>query len=425
MELRLPELGEGIYEAELVEWLVKPGDDVKHGQIIAEVLTDKATMELPSPFSGRIAELHHKPGDEMKIGEVIMTYTTGTSEEPSKSHAAEPSPSQHRETQQQRIVQGAPHEPTATHPNGISHGQATKVRVQAAPSVRRMARGLGIDLTKIRGSGPDGRILIDDLTQFIQSTNLSTAPTETQFDARGESNAVRGAPFQPGTRVKLRGVRRKIARHMAEAKQRIPHFSYVDQCDVTELVRVRESLQGSFSQSGVKLTYLPFVVQAVVTALAENPLINSTLDEEADEIIFHDQYHIGIATDTPEGLVVPVVRDADRKDLMQLARDIQRLTSDARSGKLAAGDLRGGTFTITSIGSIGGLITTPIINHPEVGILGIGKIVRQPVLDDSDHVRPAEMVYLSYSFDHRVVDGALAAKFSNAVIKRLENPATQ
>jgi pyruvate/2-oxoglutarate dehydrogenase complex dihydrolipoamide acyltransferase (E2) component len=420
MDFQLPELGEGIYEAELVEWRVKPGDDVKPGQSLAEVLTDKATIDLPSPFTGRISELHFETGSEMKVGQVILTYTTVTEEEPAKTTEGQP-----RSSRKQTVAQSPVRRPAdGVKENGKSHSQGSEVRAQAAPAVRRLARGLGIDLATIAGSGPSGRILIDDLTERIQSTDTPAPTRETQFNAGQESTPARGDHFKPGARVKLRGVRRKIAQRMVQAKQKIPHFSYVDQCDVTNLVRLRASLKESFAQSGVKLTFLPFVVKAVVAALAEVPLVNSRLDEATEEILLHDHYHIGIATDTPDGLVVPVVRNANRKDLMQLAGDIQRLTSAARSGKLAAGDLRGSTFTITSIGSIGGLITTPIINYPEVGIAGIGKIVRQPMFDDAGNVRAADMIYLSYSFDHRVLDGATAAVFSNAVIRQLENPAT-
>jgi pyruvate dehydrogenase E2 component (dihydrolipoamide acetyltransferase)/2-oxoisovalerate dehydrogenase E2 component (dihydrolipoyl transacylase) len=210
---------------------------------------------------------------------------------------------------------------------------------------------------------------------------------------------------------------------MALAKRTIPHYSYVDECDVTDLVRLREGLCETFARSGVKLTYLAFVVKAVVAALKEVPIVNSSLDEEGGEIVLHDRYSIGIAVATPAGLVVPVVRDADRKDLAAIARDIDRLSSEARAGKSRRDDLRGGTFTVTSVGNIGGLFSTPVINHPEVGILGIGKVVKRPVFDAAGNVRPADIVYLSFSFDHRVVDGAVGAAFANAVLRRLHNPA--
>ncbi len=223
--------------------------------------------------------------------------------------------------------------------------------------------------------------------------------------------------------MKLQGVRRKIAEHLVLAKRTIPHYSYVDECDVTEVVRLRESLRNDFTKAGVKLTYMPFLIKAVVAALKQVPLVNASLDEESGEIVLHDRYHIGVAVATPAGLIVPVVHDADRKDLLQIAGEVERLSAEAKAGKSKLEDLRGGTFTITSVGSIGGLFSTPIINHPEVGILGVGKIVKRPRYDAAGKVQPADVVYLSFSFDHRVVDGAVGAVFGNAIIAQLQNPA--
>jgi pyruvate dehydrogenase E2 component (dihydrolipoamide acetyltransferase)/2-oxoisovalerate dehydrogenase E2 component (dihydrolipoyl transacylase) len=210
---------------------------------------------------------------------------------------------------------------------------------------------------------------------------------------------------------------------MVEAKHTIPHYSYVDECDVTDLVKLREALKESFTKKGTKLTYLAFAVQAAVAALKEVPIVNATLDEKAGEIVLHDRYHIGIAVATPSGLIVPVVRDADNKNLVDLAREIDRLSDDARRGKQHLEDLKGGTFTVTSIGNIGGLFATPIIPPPQLGILGVGKIVKRPIFDEHGQIKPADMVYLSFSFDHRVLDGAVGAAFGNAVIKHLQNPA--
>ena len=210
---------------------------------------------------------------------------------------------------------------------------------------------------------------------------------------------------------------------MVHAKRVIPHYSYVDECDVTELVRLRDTLKPAYARAGVKLTYLAFIVKAVVHALKEVPIVNSSLDESKNEIVLHDRYHIGVAVATPGGLIVPVIRDADQRDLGGLAREIERLGNDARAGKQRLEDLRGGTFSLTSLGAVGGLISTPIINHPEVAILGVGRVVKRPVFDAKGNVRPADIVYLSLSFDHRVIDGAVGAAFANALIERLQNPA--
>jgi pyruvate dehydrogenase E2 component (dihydrolipoamide acetyltransferase)/2-oxoisovalerate dehydrogenase E2 component (dihydrolipoyl transacylase) len=275
-----------------------------------------------------------------------------------------------------------------------------------------MARKLGIDLTRVHGTGPEGRVLIDDLSAHIKPAPEQAKPAAPLLNYG-----------KPGTRIKLQGVRRTIAERMIASKRTIPHYSYMDECDVTELVKLREALRDPYARIGVKLTYLAFFVKAAAAALKEVPLVNSSLDEPAGEIVLHDRYDIGVAVATPAGLFVPVVREADRKDLAQIARDIERLSSDARAGKSKLEDLRGGTFTITSIGGVGGLLSTPVINHPEVAILGIGKVIKRPVYDAAGQIRPADLVYLSFSFDHRVLDGAVGAAFGNAVVKQLSQPA--
>jgi pyruvate dehydrogenase E2 component (dihydrolipoamide acetyltransferase)/2-oxoisovalerate dehydrogenase E2 component (dihydrolipoyl transacylase) len=283
-----------------------------------------------------------------------------------------------------------------------------------------LARKLGVDLTGVRGSGPHGRILLDDLTPYLTpkaSNGTRPAPAPSGTDVSKLDFGV------AGTRVKLIGMRRKIAEHMVESKKHIPHYSYMDECDFTDVVHMRTQLREPLAAIGVKLTYLAFFVKAVSRALKEVPVVNSTFDEAAGEVILHDKYHIGVAVAAPNGLIVPVVKDADKKDLSTIATDIDRLSNDAKAGKSKIDDLRGGTFTVTSIGGIGGLISTPIINHPEVGIMGVGKVVKRPVYDSSGALKPADIVFLSFSFDHRVVDGAIGAAFGNAVMRYLQAPA--
>jgi 2-oxoisovalerate dehydrogenase E2 component (dihydrolipoyl transacylase) len=406
MDFALPEIGEGVYEAELIRWLVEGGTAVKRGQPLAEVMTDKATMEVPSPFTGTITALRAQPGQQIKVGQTLLTYeSTAPATKPAAPVAVGKTPAAEKTAR-------AP-VPMATNNNGPVRAEAAgRLPVKAAPSVRQLARKLGIDLTAIHGSGPEGRILIEDLTPRIQSPAVQAAPAETPPDYG-----------KPGTRIKLQGLRRTIAQRMALSKKTIPHYSYVDECDATDLVRLRDGLRDSYARAGVKLTYLPFFIKAVVAALKEVPIVNSSLDEESGEIVLHDRYHIGIAVATPAGLMVPVVRDADQKDIGVIAREIERLSSAARAGKARREDLLGSTFTITSVGNFGGLIATPVINPPEVAILAIGKIVKRPVYDAAGQIRPADMVYLSLSFDHRVVDGAIGAVFGNAIVRQLQNPA--
>ncbi|QEL14359.1 dihydrolipoamide acetyltransferase family protein [Limnoglobus roseus] len=390
----LPPMGEGLYEVDLVRWMVKPGEAVHRGQGLMEVLSDKATMEVPSPFAGTIAETLAAAGTKIKVGEVVLKYDSGGG--PS-SPDVPPPPAE---------VRLQPPTPAAKTTTPV-----------AAPSVRHLARKFNIDLSRVRGSGPGGRILLDDLAPLLKPP---TAP------ANGEPKTAEHFQFdfgRAGTRVKLAGMRKKIAEKMVASKRYIPHYSYIDECDFTEVVHLRQQLAEHFYKSNLKLTYLAFIVKAVTRALKEVPIVNATFDEEAAEVTLHDRYHVGIAVAAPHGLLVPVIKDADRRDLPGIAREIERLSDDARAGRPKIDDLRGGTFTITSIGSIGGLISTPIINHPEVGILGIGKVVKRPVYDDHGTLHPRDIGYLSFSFDHRIVDGAIGAVFGNAVKRHLEKPA--
>jgi 2-oxoisovalerate dehydrogenase E2 component (dihydrolipoyl transacylase) len=401
MDFALPEIGEGVYEAELIRWLVEPGTTIKRGQPLVEVMTDKATMEVPSPFAGSITDLRVQPGQTIKVGQVLLSY------ESAAKAASEPRPPASSAANRSLTVAAQPI------PNGPVRAEAAgRLPVKAAPSVRQLARKLGIDLAAIHGSGPEGRILLEDLAPRFQAPVVP--------EARAEAVADYG---KPGTRIKLQGLRRTIAQRMVQSKRVIPHYSYVDECDVSDLARLRESLRDTYARAGVKLTYLPFFIKAIVAALKEVPIVNSSLDEDAGEIVLHDHYHIGIAAATPAGLMVPVIRDADQKDIGTIAREIERLSSAARAGKSRREDLLGSTFTITSVGSHGGLIATPVINPPEVAILALGKIVKRPVYDAAGQIRPADMIYLSLSFDHRVIDGAVGAVFANAILGHLQNPA--
>jgi pyruvate dehydrogenase E2 component (dihydrolipoamide acetyltransferase)/2-oxoisovalerate dehydrogenase E2 component (dihydrolipoyl transacylase) len=405
MEFRLPELGEGVYEAELVAWLVHVGDSVRRGQDLMEVMTDKATMEVPAPFAGTISALAAEPGTNIKVGDVVLSYTTAQESAPAAAQTSGNGRAERQEVETAAVVPSS------------ARGMAnlTRSHVMAAPSVRYLARKLGIDLTQMQGSGPSGRILLEDLTSRLQHATPASKAAATPVPTAAFGKA--------GTRIKLQGLRRKIAERMVQSKHTIPHYTYVDEFDVTELVRMRESFRDVYAAAGVKLTYLAFAVKAVVAALKEVPIVNSTLDEKGGEIVVHDHYHVGIAVSTPGGLIVPVIHDADQKDLAQIAREVERLSADARLGKSKLGDLRGGTFTITSIGNVGGLFSTPVINPPEVAILGLGKIVKRPVYDAQGNVKPADMVYLSLSCDHRVLDGAVGAAFASAVGRQLQAPA--
>lgn len=408
MDFPLPPVGEGLLEVELVRWLVQPGDAVARGQGLAEVMSDKATMEVPSPFAGTISKLAATPGTKVKVGQVLISYEP-VGESTRRAEGVSP-PSARPE----------PVGPTPLARPATTNGPTLTVSKPpaAAPSVRMLARKLGVDLARVRGTGPGGRILIDDITPYLKPrVGVADKPTLSVTDT---SNLDFGVA---GTRQKLVGLRRRIAEHMVESKKHIPHYSYIDECDLTDLVRLRNQLRDPLASCGIKLTYLAFFVKAAARALKDIPIVNSTFDESAGEVVLHDRYHIGIAVAAPNGLIVPVVRDADRKDVVAIAAEIERLSTDAKAGKSKLEDLKGSTFTVTSVGGIGGLISTPIINHPEVGILGIGKVVKRPVYDANGELKPADIVYLSFSFDHRIVDGAVGAAFGNAVLRYLQSPA--
>jgi pyruvate dehydrogenase E2 component (dihydrolipoamide acetyltransferase)/2-oxoisovalerate dehydrogenase E2 component (dihydrolipoyl transacylase) len=419
MDFPLPPMGEGLFEVELVRWLVKPGDAVDRGQSLMEVMSDKATMEVPAPFAGTVTQTAAEPGSKIKVGQVVLRYDPAGDGQPSGER--QPVPTQRAgDVSPPRDSPATSHGPRGTDvprsPNG--HPVAAPARLPAAaPSVRHLARKLGVDLARVRGTGPAGRVLLEDLAPFLSP---KAAP-----DARPARPETVGLDFGvAGTRVKLLGLRRKIAEHMVAAKKAIPDYSYIDECDLTELVHLRAQLKDTFGKAGVRLTYLPFFVKAAARALKEVPIVNCTYDESAEEMVLHDRYNVGVAVATPQGLVVPVVKDADKKDVAAIATEIDRLSADCRSGRPKLEDLKGGTFTVTSIGGIGGLISTPIINHPEVGIMGVGKVVRRPVYDAHGQLRPADLIYLSFTFDHRIVDGAIGAAFGNAVVKHLQNPAS-
>ena len=386
-QFRLPDIGEGIVEGEVVRWLVRIGDEIEEDQPMVEVMTDKATVEIPSPVKGRVVEQGGNEGDVVQVGSVLVVIDTGKDE-------AESQP-----------VQAAPHPPP--HRRTISRRRKT-ARVLATPAIRRLAKQIKIDLERVRGTGPGGRITREDMTRAqAPAPAAATAP----------------AAAGPTDRIPYRGVRRRIGDHMVQASNQAPHFTYVEEVDVTELVRMRQRAQGTEEFQGVRLTYLPYILKALGHELKRHPWLNARLDLDAGEIELRKYYNIGVATQTEEGLVVPVIRDVDRKSLPRLAREISEVSRLAREGSLKLEHLQGSTFTVTSLGALGGIVATPIVNYPEVAILGVHKIAPRPVVR-SGRIVIREIMHLSLSQDHRVVDGAVGARFLQDVIARLESPET-
>jgi len=449
----LPDIGEGLVEGELVKWQVQVGDAVTENQPLAAVLTDKAEVEIPSPKTGVIAVLHAKPGQKVKVHSPLVTF--------SGVAGAAAAPARRAET------------PVAAAPARATPQRRTDVL--ATPMVRKLAKDRGIDIALLSGSGPDGRVLENDVNNFTGST---TAPAGADVNAHVNATAAvkalaaslgvdltRVKGTGPGGRVvegdvraaapaadrrkaaparaasgpisltpagtaasgeerrPFAGIRRKIAERMHHAKITVAHVTHMDECDMTALLALREELKPAAAARGVKLTFLPFVIRALVKALAEFPLFNSSLDEEKGEIVVKRARNIGIAVAAPQGLVVPNIKGADGRDLLGLAAELNALAEKVRANKIDVASLQGGTFTITNIGPIGGLFATPIVNHPEVAILGLMKLQKRPVCRDGG-VAVRDIMNLVLSFDHRVVDGADAASFMNTIIKSLENPRT-
>jgi pyruvate dehydrogenase E2 component (dihydrolipoamide acetyltransferase) len=401
--IKLPDIGEGIAEGEIVRWLVKEGDPVKQFQPIVEVLTDKASVEIPSPYSGRVIRLLAREGERIRVGSPIAEIEI---EDSQQQVIAQPGTIEMAKEESRSATVAAQAE-TAT--------VERRPHIRAPPRVRKLAQELGVDLALVKGTGPGGIITEEDVKRFYEE-NIARArapqtavqPQQVVIEERVE-------------RIQLRGVKRRMAEKMIEAKSKIPHVYLAEEVDVTELVRLRESLKSLAESKGIKLTYLPFIIKAVVKALKEYPLLNSTLDMEKGEIIVKKYYNIGIAVDTEQGLVVPNIKNADKKGLFQIAREIEELAKKAREGRLSLEDIRDGTFTITNVGSIGSTIGFPIINYPESAILGIHRIVKRPAYYE-DRLEPRYYMNISLSFDHRFIEGGYAARFLNTLKNYLENP---
>ncbi|HEX9849042.1 dihydrolipoamide acetyltransferase family protein [Candidatus Deferrimicrobium sp.] len=394
IELKLPDVGEGIAEGEIVRWLVAEGAAVKEDDLLVEILTDKANIELPSPVSGTILKILAQPGQVVKVGGLLALIEPEAGETATVAHVAASS-------DRSAAVPGEGKEPgQGTPPKraGVPGGG-----VLATPVVRKLAKDLGVELEEVPGSGPGGRVTEVDVRRAAGPKAPAGIPAESASEER----------------IPFRGKRRRIARKMVAAKTRVPHALLVDEADVSGLLAGRAKMREVGEREGVRITILPFLMKAVAGALRRHPALNATLDESREEIVLKKTFDIGMAVDAGEGLVVPVVRNADAKSVIELAREIERLSAAAREGTLAPGDLAGGTFTISSVGSIGGLFSYPVINVPEAAILAAHKIVSRPVVRDGEIV-PRDMMYLSLSFDHRIVDGGAATRFLNEVVQRIE-----
>lgn len=429
-QFRLPDIGEGIHEGEIVKWFVKPGDKVQEDDVLCEVQNDKAVVEIPSPVEGTVEEILVGEGTVATVGQVLITFDApGYEDLKFKGDEGEEAPAQ--ESAEAAPVQAGAEESTTNNAIANTEPVDPNRRIIAMPSVRKYAREKGVDIRQVSGSGDNGRVLKDDIDAFLsggttaaQETTVQDTPV--QETARAEeptkpAAAAIPAGQYPETREKMSGIRKAIAKAMVNSKHTAPHVTLMDEVDVTKLVANRKKYKEVAANKGIKLTFLPYVVKALTSALREYPALNTSLDDTTNEIIHKHYYNIGIAADTEKGLLVPVVKDADRKSIFNISQEINDLATKARDGKLAPDEMKGASCTISNIGSAGGQWFTPVINHPEVAILGIGRIAEKPVVKDGEIVA-APVLAISLSFDHRMIDGATAQNALNHIKRLLNDP---
>ncbi len=465
-QFKLPDVGEGMHEGEIAKWLIKEGDLVEEDQVILEVQNDKATVELPSPVKGRVKSIKASEGAVSKVGDVLVEFEVegGTESEPGQPESAEKTVEQGGASPagEAKSAAGVP-EPTAAARSGEQAKPTASVRsgeqakptasadpVLATPSVRKLAREQGIDIRQVAGSGKHGQVTREDVLAFVSGGGASAGPEAADAGAGSEpmqpgqdagqrpgrhaephsaQQAAEAAlvtlpvvPAEPGEeRVPLKGIRKMIAAAMVQSVYTAPHVTVMDEADVSKLVEFREQFKPLAEQKGVKLTYMAFFVKALVAAAREFPILNASLDDERSEVVYKKNYHVGIATDTENGLVVPVIRDADRKNIWKIAAEISDLAQKSREGKLSADEMKGGTITLTNIGSAGGMFFTPVIHYPEAAILGTGRIAEKPVVRNGA-IAIGQVLALSLSFDHRIIDGATAQHAVNYIKQLLEDP---
>jgi len=430
-EYRFPELGEGLHEGEIIKMHIKPGDKVTDDDIIMEVQNDKAVVEVPCPVNGTVQEVFAKDGQVCRVGEVVAIIDAeGDIPEQAGGHAEEQSAQEADAAKgsadtTSSPAQDAPADAKQGGNGGASAPAAPNREVLATPSVRKFAREQGVDITQVQGSGNNGKVTREDVEAFKNGGGqAAAAPAQEAASEAKAAPAAASAAVDPRAeeeRVPFKGIRKAISNAMVKSAYTAPHVTIMDEVDVTELVAFRTRMKPIAEKKGTKVTYLPFIVKALVAACRQFPALNAMIDEEANEIVYKKYYNIGIATDTDNGLIVPVIKDADRKSIWMIADSIRDLAARGREGKLAPNEMKGSTISITNIGSAGGMFFTPIINFPEVAILGTGRISEKAVVKNGEIVA-APVMALSLSFDHRIIDGATAQNFMNYIKQLLANP---
>lgn len=419
-EFQFPDIGEGIAEGNLMKWLVKEGEEIEEGQSVAEVETDKVTTEIPSPRTGKVLELKAEEGDVINVGDVFITInTSGESNEADEKEEVEIE-MEEEETAGVvgEVIASSEEIPPSTEGQMNFPEKPKKAKVLATPVARKMAKDLDVDITKIEGTGPNGRVMKEDIRKAKEAMSKPIEETKAPETDREAKTPIDEERVE---RIPITRIRKTIVEKMAESRFTIPHTTAMDEIDVTKLYEFRKKYKERLKDEDVNLTFLPFILKAVITALKEFPEFNSEFDEKNDELILKHFYNIGIATDTERGLMVPVLKDADKKSIVEIARVIEDLSTRAKENNMELNELKGGTFSITNYGSIGGQFGIPIINYPESAILGVGRIVKKPIVKD-DEIVVARILPLSLSYDHRIIDGASGARFLNVLSELLKEP---
>jgi len=413
---KFPDIGEGIHEGEIVKWLVQEGDEVQEDDVLCEVQNDKAVVEIPAPVDGTVRKIMVPEGEVATVGNVFVTFDAeGYDEEPAEEAAQEGKQEEKTE---------APEEDNAedSQAQDESNDNASDERVKAMPSVRKYARENDVNIQSVTGTGKKGRILKADVDSYLSGGQPSDDAPEAEAAKEEKSAQSTSSEGEfPETREKMSSIRKTIAKAMVNSKTKAPHVTLMDDVDVTELVAHRKKFKPMAAEQEIKLTYLPYVVKALVSASKKYPIINAAVDDDTDEIVYKNYYNVGIAADTERGLLVPVVKHADRKSIFQISEEINQLADKARDGKLAPEEMKGASNSISNIGSAGGQWFTPVLNYPEAAILGIGRIAEQPVVRDGEVVA-APVLAVSLSFDHRIVDGATAQLALNQIKRLLSDP---
>ncbi|HLS09197.1 dihydrolipoamide acetyltransferase family protein [Lentibacillus sp.] len=421
---KLPDIGEGIHEGEIAKWFVKEGDEVKEDDVLCEVQNDKAVVEIPSPVDGTVTKVHVDEGEVAVVGNTLISFDAEGYESDDEDEEDE------GEQEETEKAEADAESSGKTKDDEVSNEQKSEdtdkkssdeKRVIAMPSVRKYARDNDVNIQDVQGSGKNGRILKEDVDNYLSGDQQSDQPAGAEDEKQEPAAAQAPQGDYPETREKMSGIRKSIANAMVNSKTKAPHVTLMDDVDVTELVAHRKKFKEVAAEQDIKLTYLPYVAKALISASKKYPILNAAVDDDTNEIIHKHYYNIGIAADTDRGLLVPVIKDADRKSIFAISQEVNELAEKARSGKLSPEEMKGASNTITNIGSAGGQWFTPVLNYPEAAILGIGRIQEKPVVRDGEIV-VAPVLALSLSFDHRIVDGATGQLALNQIKRLLNDP---